>query len=315
MNVRQPLFVYIHGGYIMRLRPFKKCDADTIISWIKSERIFRYWCADRFESYPITGNDLIAQYEELSYNDDIFHFMAYDESGIIGHFNIRYPDKNDIDTVRLGYVIIDDKRRGHGLGKKMIKMALDYAVRYLHASKVTIGVFDNNPSALNCYLNAGFEDTGITEVYSCMGEDWICRELSYSTSVITPEEYVSMREAVGWSLIPVEEARIGLSDSYVYCIREEGKPVALGRLVRDNGYVVYIADVIVLPDYQGKGYGRRIMEKLLAEIKGSIYPEGRIMISLLAAKGKEGFYEKFGFTGRPDDHYGCGMHMWVNYNG
>ena len=148
----------------MRIRPFKKCDADTIISWIKNERIFRYWCADRFESYPITGNDLIAQYEDLAFNDDIFHFVAYDESGLIGHFNIRYPDKND---------------RGQGLGKKMIRMALDYAVTFMKANKVTIGVFDNNPSALYCYLNAGFKDTGVTEIYSCLGEDWTCKELIY----------------------------------------------------------------------------------------------------------------------------------------
>ena len=133
---------------IRPFRPFKKCDADTIISWIKNERIFRYWCADRFESYPITGNDLIAQYEDLAFNDDIFHFVAYDESGLIGHFNIRYPDKNDINTVRLGYVIVDDSRRGQGLGKKVIRMALDYAVTFMKANKVTIGVFDNNPSAL-----------------------------------------------------------------------------------------------------------------------------------------------------------------------
>ena len=44
---------------MLRLRPFKKCDADTIVSWIKNERIFRFWCADRFENYPITGDDLI----------------------------------------------------------------------------------------------------------------------------------------------------------------------------------------------------------------------------------------------------------------
>jgi len=171
----------------MRLRPFKKCDADTVISWIKSEKIFRYWCADRFESYPITGDDLIAQYEDLAYNGDIFHFVAYDENGLIGHFNIRYPDKDDINTVRLGYVIVDDKRRGQGLGKKMIELALDYAVSFMKARKVTIGVFDNNPSALYCYLNAGFVDTGVTESYSCMGEDWTCKELVYYPSAKTSE--------------------------------------------------------------------------------------------------------------------------------
>jgi len=162
---------------MLRLRPFKKCDADTVISWIRNERIFRFWCADRFESYPITGADLIAQYEDLANNDDIFHFVVYDEDGIVGHFNIRFPDRSDINTVRLGYVIVDDARRGQGLGKQMIRMALEYAREFMGATKATIGVFKINPAALNCYLAAGFKDTGIVEKYSCMGEEWECAEL------------------------------------------------------------------------------------------------------------------------------------------
>ena len=155
----------------MRLRPFKKCDADTIISWIQNERIFRFWCADRFDSYPITGEDLIRQYEDMAFNDDIFHFVAYDDNGPVGHFNIRFPDRNDIDTVRLGFVIVDNKRRGEGLGKQMIKMALDYAVQFMNAKKVTIGVFAENASAIHCYLNAGFKDTNTTETYNIIGEE------------------------------------------------------------------------------------------------------------------------------------------------
>ena len=163
----------------MYIRPFKKCDADTIISWIKNEQVFRFWCADRFESYPITGKDLIASFEESLDNDGIFHFVAYDDSGLIGYYIIRYPDISDRHTLRLGFVIVDDKRRGQGLGKAMVMTALKYAVEYMGASKVTIGVFDNNPSALYCYLNAGFKDTGVTENYNCLGEDWTCKELEY----------------------------------------------------------------------------------------------------------------------------------------
>ena len=164
----------------MRIRPYKRCDADTIVSWIRDERIFRYWCADRFESYPITGKDLNDQYDGLAMNDDIFHFVAYDEQGLIGHFNIRFPEKGNIDTVRLGYVIVDDSRRGQGLGKEMIRMALRYATEYMGASKVTIGVFTINGAALGCYLAAGFTDTGITETYEIFGESWECKELEYN---------------------------------------------------------------------------------------------------------------------------------------
>ena len=52
------------------------------------------------------------------------------------------------------------------------------------------------------------------------------------------------------------------------------------------------------------------MEELLKRIKESLKPGYKVMISLLAAKGKEEFYNKFGFVSRPNDDFGCGMHQW-----
>ena len=37
----------------------------------------------------------------------------------------------------------------------------------------------------------------------------------------------------------------------------------------------------------------------------------RIMVSLKAAKNKEGFYKKFGFIERPNEDFGPGMHQWI----
>lgn len=128
---------------------------------------------------------------------------------------------------------------------------------------------------------------------------------------ITPEEYMEMRKTVGWGLFPLEQAEKGLKNSFILmCLRKDGKPIGLGRAISDHGYVVYIADVIVIPEYQGQGIGRFIMEELVKRIKGSLKPGYRVMISLLAAKGKEEFYKKFGFVVRPGDDFGCGMHQW-----
>ena len=37
-------------------------------------------------------------------------------------------------------------------------------------------------------------------------------------------------------------------------------------------------------------------------------------VGLMAAKGKEGFYEKLGFEARPDDHSGAGMIRYIENN-
>ena len=161
---------------MLRLRPYKRSDADKVVSWIRNERIFRFWCADRFDHYPISPEDLNCQYDDPDAGD-VYHLTAYDKQGVLGHINIRFPDANDIDTVRFGYVILDDSRRGQGLGKEMVSLAMKYAFEIMKAKKITIGVFEENNAALHCYLSCGFGDTGITEKYQIGNEVWNCLEL------------------------------------------------------------------------------------------------------------------------------------------
>ena len=139
-------------------------------------------------------------------------------------------------------------------------------------------------------------------------------EVNYSiTDSITPEEYMKLREAVGWGLFPLEEAQAGLSDSYIWCLRDNdasGQPIGIGRVIWDHGYVMYIADIIVIPEYQGNGLGRVIMEHVMDFIHEQLKPGYKFMVSLCSAKGKEEFYKKFGFVVRPNDDVGPGMHQW-----
>lgn len=145
-------------------------------------------------------------------------------------------------------------------------------------------------------------------------------EVNYSiTDSITPEEYMKLREAVGWGLFPLEEAEAGLSNSYIWCLRDNeasGRPIGIGRVIWDHGYVMYIADIIVIPEYQGNGLGRVIMEQVMDFIHEQLKPGYRFMVSLCSAKGKDEFYKKFGFVVRPNDDVGPGMHQWfVNEQG
>lgn len=132
------------------------------------------------------------------------------------------------------------------------------------------------------------------------------------TDYITPEEYMEMRRLVGWSEFPLDQAVEGIKHSAYLCVlRKDKKVIGLARVITDYGYVVYIADVIVRPDFQGQGLGRELMNKVMAFIKGMLKPGYRMMISLMAAEGKEEFYKKFGFITRPDENHGCGMCQWV----
>lgn len=161
----------------MYLRPYKSCDADKIVSWIKDERAFRLWSSDRFGDFPLTADELNAYYAEQDLNDRHLEFTAYDERGVCGHMIMRFTD-DERKTVRFGFVIVDDERRRQGLGRKMLILAKDYAKCFLGAEKITLGVFENNPAAHGCYLAAGFKPTGTDDsFYSYQGEEWKCIEM------------------------------------------------------------------------------------------------------------------------------------------
>lgn len=78
---------------MLRLRPYKACDAQTIVSWIGDEISFRKWCADRFDSYPITAEDLNGHYDGFAYTDSYYPMTAFDENGVAGHLIMRFLDE------------------------------------------------------------------------------------------------------------------------------------------------------------------------------------------------------------------------------
>lgn len=165
---------------MLRLRPYKACDAHQIITWIKDEFSFRQWCANRFEAYPITAKMMNEHYDAAAENDSFWQMTAFDETGVTGHFIMRFIDQKK-NVVRFGFVILNDKMRGQGLGKEMLKLALDYSFRILKVDKVTLGVFDNNPSAFHCYKSVGFREVESRgEVYQVQGETWNCIEMEIS---------------------------------------------------------------------------------------------------------------------------------------
>lgn len=163
---------------MLRLRPYRNCDAKYIVSWIKDEAAFRRWCADRYESYPITAEDMNRMYAGCAEGDDFFEFTAFDESGVVGHMIMRFTDVEK-KNLRFGFVIVDDAKRGKGYGKEMLQLALKYAFEILKVEKVSLGVFENNEPAYYCYKAAGFQDVVLeeTEIYHVLGEEWKCKEM------------------------------------------------------------------------------------------------------------------------------------------
>jgi GNAT superfamily N-acetyltransferase len=64
--------------------------------------------------------------------------------------------------------------------------------------------------------------------------------------------------------------------------------IGLGRALCDGEYQAALYDIVLLPEYQGQGLGKALMQRLCDQLPVS-------NIILYAVPGREGFYEKCGF--------------------
>ncbi len=107
--------------------------------------------------------------------------------------------------------------------------------------------------------------------------------------------------STGWNdeydLSPQELASALGQSWHVVSAYEDERLVGLGRVVSDGTLHAMIYDLIVDPDFQGRGIGSRVLERL---VQGCLEANIRD-IQLFSARGKEKFYRKRGFAPRPSD--------------
>jgi ribosomal protein S18 acetylase RimI-like enzyme len=123
---------------------------------------------------------------------------------------------------------------------------------------------------------------------------------------ITADEFIELRQSAGWGVPEKKAITIGLESTlFSVCIERDGQLLGYGRIIGDRGFTAYIQDVIVKPPFQRQGIGQKIMSIIMEYIKNN-YGRGSY-IALMASKGREGFYIKYGFIERPNEHFGAGM--------
>ena len=155
---------------MIRIRPYKESDEPFVLSWCTDEDTYYKWTAGILGRYPITG-------DQFRKTGELIRFTALDEKEPVGFFTLRNP-KDTLDELRIGFVIVDPAKRRNGIGRTMLRQGLAYAFRIYGADKVSLGVFEDNPSAVACYLSAGFHRTQGREVYRINGEEKTAIEMA-----------------------------------------------------------------------------------------------------------------------------------------
>jgi GNAT superfamily N-acetyltransferase len=124
----------------------------------------------------------------------------------------------------------------------------------------------------------------------------------------TPGEYHVLLQAVGWgSNDRPGRAEKALSGARFGVVAVDGdRAVGMGLVLGDGVTFAYLKDIIVLPEWQGRGIGTRIVDALLAIVRrpGS---DG-MLVSLFTGQNLAEFYEQFGFCG-PERLYGMSLNI------
>lgn len=141
---------------MLRIRPYKPTDADTLLSWLQDEKTVTFWKADRF-SWPLTKEQLQQYNKDFEADPQAVAFTALDEMGeIAGHFSLRRIDWKE-NRAHMGFIVVNPDSRGKGYGRQMVHQALEYAFHILGLKAVTLGVYDCNEPAKRCYAAEGFK--------------------------------------------------------------------------------------------------------------------------------------------------------------
>ena len=113
---------------------------------------------------------------------------------------------------------------------------------------------------------------------------------------LTAEEFISLWKTVWGEGPSLEQTRLAMEHTlFRISVFDGDKIVAMARMIGDMGLDYYIKDVIVRPEYQGRGIGRMLITELLKFINDNGVSGTEIFVELCAMPDKIPFYEKFGF--------------------
>lgn len=122
------------------------------------------------------------------------------------------------------------------------------------------------------------------------------------------KEYNRLTDSVGWGTRNEKIVQQALDNTlYSLCAYDGDRLIGYGRIIGDKTIFLYIQDVMVIPEYQGKKIGTNIMTELLKEVEEYKKVNPNIRTYLGASKGKEDFYKRFGFVSRTNEELGAGM--------
>ena len=246
-------------------------------------------------------------------SDDYIAYAVWENEKIIGFVSVvkRLTGHRMV----LDIIQVDRAFRGQGIGRQLWNLAVAEAKR-ASAKELYISACCSEET-VNFYKAMGAVPTNdpIPEIAEAEPYDiqMVCPILRTNTmnvkiNTLYPELFLELYCSVGWEAPGLDQIAMALEHSFAtFCAYDGERAVGMARLLGDGGMSFYIKDFAVRPEYQGRGVGRLLMNAMEEHIIASIPDGWAVSLELISSKGRELFYEKFGFEQRPCDWVGAGM--------
>lgn len=112
--------------------------------------------------------------------------------------------------------------------------------------------------------NKGIDETRLMDLIRNEGEEWSCY----------------------WNDEASQQYRDALFHSITYVAIEGENLLGYSRSLDDNGFYIYVCDLLVGEKHRGQGMGRKLMEVLCED-----YPDRTVYVM----SDEDGYYEKLGY--------------------
>ncbi|MGG0154188.1 GNAT family N-acetyltransferase [Bacillus mycoides] len=106
-------------------------------------------------------------------------------------------------------------------------------------------------------------------------------------------ELLTMYESLGWNSLELsvnELEQMCKQSWYAIYVFDDQKLVGMGRVISDGVITGIICGVCVLPEYQSKGIGKEIVERLIRHCA-----KKRVIPQLMCVEDLKYYYESIGF--------------------
>ncbi len=144
-----------------------------------------------------------------------------------------------------------------------------------------------------------------------MPDEHVAEDFVISVKVPSVADYCRLRAVAGLSPRSEAAAAAGLPHTAVGVVVElADRVVGMGRAIGD-GLFYQIVDIAVEPGHRGKGLGKRVVARLMAELRRIAPAEA--YVSLIADGKAHALYAQYGFS--PTAPASIGMAQWIGREG